>query len=118
MGPLNSQDAVQAYLDAIARAKASGGKVETGGSAIDRAGNFVLPAMVTGLSNDAEVVQTETFAPILYVMKYRDLRSEEHTSELQSLMRNSYAVFCLKKKTTQIKQSTGVATSLHTSNNK
>src|SRR3546814_4174063 len=28
-----------------------------------------------------------------------DARSEEHTSELQSLMRNSYAVFCLKKKT-------------------
>src|SRR3546814_1509019 len=28
----------------------------------------------------------------------RDFRSEEHTSELQSLMRNSYAVFCLKKK--------------------
>src|SRR3546814_8946203 len=29
-------------------------------------------------------------------------RSEEHTSELQSLMRTSYAVFCLKKKNTQI----------------
>src|SRR3546814_7623136 len=29
-------------------------------------------------------------------------RSEEHTSELQSLMRISYAVFCLKKKTTNI----------------
>src|SRR3546814_9063105 len=28
------------------------------------------------------------------------VRSEEHTSELQSLMRISYAVFCLKKKTT------------------
>src|SRR3546814_10037271 len=28
----------------------------------------------------------------------RELRSEEHTSELQSLMRISYAVFCLKKK--------------------
>src|SRR3546814_4400763 len=28
----------------------------------------------------------------------RELRSEEHTSELQSLMRTSYAVFCLKKK--------------------
>src|SRR3546814_1082576 len=27
-----------------------------------------------------------------------NMRSEEHTSELQSLMRNSYAVFCLKKK--------------------
>src|SRR3546814_9370404 len=31
-------------------------------------------------------------------------RSEEHTSELQSLMRISYAVFCLKTKTTQYKQ--------------
>src|SRR3546814_4809580 len=30
------------------------------------------------------------------------LRSEEHTSELQSLMRNSYAVFCLKKKNNKI----------------
>src|SRR3546814_5889531 len=30
---------------------------------------------------------------------HRELRSEEHTSELQSLMRISYAVFCLKKKT-------------------
>src|SRR3546814_2575105 len=29
----------------------------------------------------------------------RESRSEEHTSELQSLMRISYAVFCLKKKT-------------------
>src|SRR3546814_3131598 len=31
-----------------------------------------------------------------------DPRSEEHTSELQSLMRISYAVFCLKKKNTKI----------------
>src|SRR3546814_6189258 len=31
-------------------------------------------------------------------------RSEEHTSELQSLMRSSYAVFCLKKKNTNIIQ--------------
>src|SRR3546814_7739714 len=30
--------------------------------------------------------------------RYFGERSEEHTSELQSLMRNSYAVFCLKKK--------------------
>src|SRR3546814_7752212 len=33
--------------------------------------------------------------------RYMDIRSEEHTSELQSLMRISYAVFCLKKKTTK-----------------
>src|SRR3546814_3737425 len=49
----------------------------------------------------------ETGVP-LYGINHRDkpedaaawLRSEEHTSELQSLMRNSYAVFCLKKKKT------------------
>src|SRR3546814_1946113 len=34
----------------------------------------------------------------------REFRSEEHTSELQSLMRISYAVFCLKKKKTQERQ--------------
>lgn len=73
MGPLNSRDAVQAYLDAVEKAKASGGKVETGGAAIERPGNFVLPTIVTGLSNDAEVVQTETFAPILYAMKFKTL---------------------------------------------
>ena len=73
MGPLNSKEGVAAYLDAIAKARAAGGKVETGGAAIERPGNFVLPAIVTGLTNDAEIVQHETFAPILYVMKYRDL---------------------------------------------
>src|SRR3546814_4421424 len=35
-------------------------------------------------------------------LKFDDERSEEHTSELQSLMRISYAVFCLKKKIKQI----------------
>ncbi|WP_024889959.1 L-piperidine-6-carboxylate dehydrogenase [Luteimonas huabeiensis] len=74
MGPLNSAEAVQAYLDAIEQAKAAGGTIATGGAALtDRKGFFVLPTIVTGLSNDAEVVQTETFAPILYVMKYEAL---------------------------------------------
>src|SRR3546814_9973927 len=36
-------------------------------------------------------------------LRVRWIRSEEHTSELQSLMRISYAVFCLKKKNTIIK---------------
>src|SRR3546814_6340209 len=37
-------------------------------------------------------------------LRQRRLRSEEHTSELQSLMRNSYAVFGLKKKNTKIEE--------------
>src|SRR3546814_1035433 len=41
------------------------------------------------------------------------LRSEEHTSELQSLMRISYAVFCLKKKTSKITIITYTAHTTH-----
>src|SRR3546814_2570537 len=41
------------------------------------------------------------------------LRSEEHTSELQSLMRTSYAVFCLKKKTNQPHTHRQLRASLH-----
>ncbi|VXB35252.1 Aldehyde dehydrogenase family protein [Luteimonas sp. 9C] len=82
MGPLNSRDGVQAYLDAIEKAKASGGTIESGGKALtEHTGNFVLPALISGLTNDAEVVQTETFAPILYVMKYSDL---EEAIDLQN----------------------------------
>src|SRR3546814_3574337 len=40
-------------------------------------------------------------------------RSEEHTSELQSLMRISYAVFCLKKKKTEIKDEINKELRLH-----
>src|SRR3546814_5726458 len=50
----------------------------------------------------------------------RHSRSEEHTSELQSLMRISYAVFCLKKKKTyelQTVQLNYSAVYVHTNNN-
>ncbi|HEU0305601.1 MAG TPA: aldehyde dehydrogenase family protein [Lysobacter sp.] len=73
MGPLNSRDGVDAYLDAVEKAKAAGGKIETGGAAIEGKGNFVLPTIVTGLTNDAAIVQHETFAPILYVMKFKTI---------------------------------------------
>src|SRR3546814_7347492 len=56
---------------------------------------------VTGLkaavTTDSAIV-TET---IMKVLNSGGNRSEEHTSELQSLMRISYAVFCLKKKKKQ-----------------
>src|SRR3546814_4271060 len=54
--------------------------------------------MMTALTGNAEMValvQTSATLPMMLI----SLRSEEHTSELQSLMRISYAVFCLKKKT-------------------
>ena len=73
MGPLNSAGAVQQFLDSVARAKAAGGTVVSGGTALDRPGHFVLPTIITGLKNSDAVVQHETFAPILYVMKYSTL---------------------------------------------
>ena len=54
-GPAQQQRrACDAYLDAVEKAKAAGGKVETGGAAIEGKGNFVLPTIVTGLTNDAD----------------------------------------------------------------
>src|SRR3546814_7811869 len=47
---------------------------------------------------------------LISVTILRHSRSEEHTSELQSLMRISYAVFCLKKKTVQQKKLTRAST--------
>src|SRR3546814_1670041 len=59
---------------------------------------------VRGVEHAAGAV-TETRACGIQVGEGRhDRRSEEHTSELQSLMRNSYAVFCLKKKNKKHKQ--------------
>src|SRR3546814_16407615 len=61
---------------------------------IDRARRGQLPAAADMIvEEEAEPEQPARAQPVA--------RSEEHTSELQSLMRISYAVFCLKKKTTQ-----------------
>src|SRR3546814_6318940 len=48
-------------------------------------------------------VRADNKDPLTQFLKASGIRSEEHTSELQSLMRISYAVFCLKKKTTTSK---------------
>src|SRR3546814_9189340 len=60
-------------------------------------------------------ISTFSSTAMLLVRASTDFRSEEHTSELQSLMRISYAVFCLKKKNTtnnrqQLKQQSTVNT--------
>jgi aldehyde dehydrogenase (NAD+) len=74
MGPLIDQASVKRYLAAIEKSKAAGGTVRTGGAVLsDRKGNFVLPTIITGVDNSHEVIQTETFAPILYVMPFSSL---------------------------------------------
>src|SRR3546814_9561740 len=72
-----------------------------------------LPSFITttGLfvNADAEEVAAVLAQVPLSLLQFHgdespDERSEEHTSELQSLMRNTYAVFCLKKKKKQLEQ--------------
>src|SRR3546814_3667434 len=62
-------------------------------------GVLTLNHQVIGNTLFKEVSGTSFAAPYITHLAGR-LRSEEHTSELQSLMRISYAVFCLKKKNT------------------
>src|SRR3546814_4901302 len=57
---------------------------------------------------DAKAIRVSTLAASFSVMSL--IRSEEHTSELQSLMRISYAVFCLKKKKQNNKNNTTEST--------
>src|SRR3546814_2844599 len=58
---------------------------------------FVAAARIGNLSRAAESLNL-TVSALSHQMRGLEARSEEHTSELQSLMRISYAVFCLKKK--------------------
>src|SRR3546814_5993826 len=58
------------------------------------------PEALLALATDCGLVERAIVAQALAMAQVR--RSEEHTSELQSLMRISYAVLCLKKKTNNL----------------
>lgn len=68
-GPMHTKQGVELYSKTIEEVKKSGGKVECGAKVVEMPGNYVKPTIITGLSHDAEVVQRETFAPIVYVLK-------------------------------------------------
>src|SRR3546814_5584624 len=66
-------------------------------------GSNDLTQLTLGLDRDSSIVaslfdERDPAVKKLLAMAIKTARSEEHTSELQSLMRISYAVFCLKKK--------------------
>src|SRR3546814_8370514 len=56
------------------------------------------PVMIAGLDVDVSELMADAVDAGIHISIGLEDRSEEHTSELQSLMRNSYAVFCLIKK--------------------
>ena len=73
IGPLIDHDSVNTYLAAIEKAKSEGGKVLVEGGVLEgdgyESGCYVKPAIIEA-ENHFEIVQHETFAPILYLMKY------------------------------------------------
>ena len=84
MGPLIDTDAVKLYLDAIEKCKAEGGKFVVEGGKLEGAdyasGCYVKPC-IAEVENHYKIVQHETFAPILYLIKYSSL---EDAIEMQN----------------------------------
>ena len=76
MGPLIDRDAVNAYLNAIEEVKAQGGTFVIEGEQLKGAGYesgcYVSPS-IAEVNNEMEIVQNETFAPLLYIMPYDTL---------------------------------------------
>jgi aldehyde dehydrogenase (NAD+) len=76
VGPLIDKDAVNAYLDSLDQARSQGGRVLVEGSVLEgtgyESGCYVRPCIVEA-ENQMPIVQHETFAPILYIMKYRTI---------------------------------------------
>ena len=76
VGPLIDRTAVAGYLDAIEKCKAEGGRFIVEGEVLEgpgyTSGCYVKPC-IAEVENDYKIVQHETFAPILYLIKYKTL---------------------------------------------
>lgn len=76
VGPLTDTDAVDMYLSALQAVSEQGGKFLVEGGKLEgtgyESGCYVKPA-IAEVNNEMEIVQNETFAPILYVMSYKTI---------------------------------------------
>ena len=72
MGPLIDESAVTRVMEAVATIRDLGGEILHGGARIERSGHFVEPVIAIA-QNDWDIVQSETFGPILYLISYDNL---------------------------------------------
>jgi L-aminoadipate-semialdehyde dehydrogenase len=81
IGPLIDNTSVQVFSNAVEKIQEEGGEVIFGGKVLDGekypSGNFVIP-VIAEVENHYEIVQEETFAPILYLIKYNDFEEALH----------------------------------------
>ncbi|HWQ08392.1 MAG TPA: aldehyde dehydrogenase family protein, partial [Holophaga sp.] len=73
MGPLVDKDAVRTYLDAIETVKQQGGRILCGGESLPEAGGCYVTPCLAEVEPGLPIVREETFAPLLYLMKYHTL---------------------------------------------
>ena len=72
VGPVITEHAMRRVTDAAEEAVARGGRMLTGGDAVDRDGWWVAPTLVDGLAPDARLAQEEVFGPIAVVLAVAD----------------------------------------------
>lgn len=73
VGPLIDESSYQGFAKAIEQARSEGGTVLTGGERAEGvAGGFYVKPAIIDMPGQSAIVEHETFAPILYVLTYRD----------------------------------------------
>ncbi len=92
MGPLLNEDSVHAFVAAQEKVVAEGGEILYGGAVLDGdahpGGRYVQPCIASA-ENHFEIVQDETFAPILYIIEYgsADASPSEAIAEMAEALR-------------------------------
>jgi aldehyde dehydrogenase (NAD+) len=97
VGPVIDEGAVEVYKNAITEVKKAGGKIVFGDKVLE--GNYVLPTFCE-VENHWQIVQDESFVPVLYIMKYKTLEEaiELHNNVPQGL---SSSIFTLNMREAQ-----------------
>ncbi len=72
MGPLVSKAQQERVAGFIDRARGYGAEIAAGGEVIGDKGYFYKPSLVTGVAQDAEIVQNEVFGPVVTVQRFAD----------------------------------------------
>ena len=97
VGPLIDEQAIESMQNALEEVQNKGGEIIYGGEVLDNNqlddGHYVRPAIATA-KNEWDIVQEETFAPILYLTKYSDLDEaiEKHNDVKQGLSSSMFTL--------------------------
>jgi acyl-CoA reductase-like NAD-dependent aldehyde dehydrogenase len=73
LGPINNRPQFERVQELVGDALSHGARAVTGGHAMDRAGYFFEPTILSGLSDGTRIVDEEQFGPALPVIPYRDV---------------------------------------------